>query len=432
MEPEKYKYLIIGGGAAGTSAADTIRQQDASGTIAIVSDEIHPLYSRVMLSKPSFFLGKIPFDQIWLKGKEWYDNNRIIFIGGKMAVSLDAKQKILVLSDGRQIGYEKLLLATGVRTKKWTVPGGDKKSIYSLRTLEDGQAIMEAIKTAKKTLVIGGGFIGFEMADLCKLAGLDTTMILRESYFWEPTLDRASGEMIETALQKSRIKIIKNSEVVEALGNKNVAGVVLKDGAKLDCEMIITGIGVVSPDLEFLQKEGIATRNSILSNEYMETSASDIWTAGDIAEYKDLLLEENIQLGNWVNAHEQGRIAGLNMAASSSAHATAGQSKTPFKFVSFYTTQGAGLTVAFVGDVRPLPNRQVVLRGSPEINSYARILIVDNPSTNSGREELVGATLINRSSELTTIAKLIENNVDVSAHISELSDPNFVLKQLLK
>lgn len=410
---ESFKYLIIGGGAAGTGAAETIRKEDPSGTIAIVSDEIHPLYSRVMLSKPNFFLGKIPFEQIWLKGKDWYETNKITFVGGRTAVGLDSDKKILTLDDNRQISYEKLLVATGVRTRTWTVPGSDKKGIYSLRTLEDGKAIMEGIKTAKRAVTIGGGFIGFEMADLMKLAGLETTMILREDYFWQPTLDEASGLMIEKALEKAGVKILKNSEVVEVIGDDSVKGVILKDGTKIECEMIITGIGVVPPPLDFLQEAGIQTKNAILANEYLETSAKDVWTAGDIAEYKDLLLEENIQLGNWVNAHEQGRVAGLGMAGK----------RTPFKFISFYTTQGVGVNIAFVGDSRLLPDRQVIQRGTPEINSYARLLVVG--------KELIGATMINRTGDMSTLSKLIENNIDISSHISELGDPNFDLKSLL-
>ena len=127
---ETYKYLIIGGGAAGTSCAETVRKEDPEGTIAIVSDEIHPLYSRVMLSKPNFFLGKIPFEKIWLKGKEWYEINKIVFIGGKMAIDLDAENKVLTLDDGKRISYDKLLVATGVRTRPWNVKGSDKKGIH--------------------------------------------------------------------------------------------------------------------------------------------------------------------------------------------------------------------------------------------------------------------------------------------------------------
>ena len=417
---ENYKYLIIGGGAAGTSAAETIRKADAEGTIAIISDEIHPLYSRVMLSKPNFFLGKIPFEQIWMKGLDWYDKNKISFLGGRTASGLDKQKKILTLSDGRQIGYQKLLLAMGVRTREWNVKGSDKKGIYSLRTLEDGKAIMDAIKTARHAVTIGGGFIGFEMADLMKLAGLETTMLLREGYFWQPTLDETSGKKIETALEKSGVKIIKNVTVKEVIGGENVEGVVLGDGTQIDCQMVICGIGVVPAPLEWLKLAGLNVANAILADEFLQTNLPDVWTAGDIAEYKDLLLEEQIQLGNWVNAHEQGRVAGQNMAASAEVP---GAEKIPFKFISFYTTQGAGVNIAFVGDARPLPDREIIKRGSPEMNSYCRILLVG--------KELVGATMINRTQELTTLSKLIEKNVDVSNHHTELSDPNFDLKTLL-
>lgn len=420
MQTEYYKYLIVGGGAAGTSAAETIRGNDPDGSVAIVSDEIHPLYSRVMLSKPNFFLGKIPFEQIWMKGVDWYEKNKIIFCGGKIVTGLDVKNKTVTLNDGQNIGYEKLLIATGVRPRTWGITGSDRKGIFSLRTLEDGKAIMDKIKTAKKAVVIGGGFIGFEMADLMHLAGLNTTMILREDYFWQPTLDEASGQMIEKALTNAGVTILKNSEVVEVLGQEYASGVVLKDGSKIDCDIIIIGIGVEPADLKWLENAGVETCHStsakttsaqgrsISANEFLETNIPDIWTAGDIAEYTDLLLEEKIQLGNWVNAHEQGRVAGLNMVGK----------KTPFKFVSFYTTTGVGTSVAFVGDARLLPDRLVIQRGSPEINSYCRILIVG--------KELVGATMINRISEMSTISKIIENNVDISEHKTELSDINFI------
>jgi NAD(P)H-nitrite reductase large subunit len=209
-------------------------------------------------------------------------------------------------------------------------------------------------------------------------------------------------------------------------GSEKIEGVVLKDGSKLECDMIICGIGVVPSSLDFAKGAGVEINKGILANEYLETSVQDVWTAGDIAEYKDLLLEENIQLGSWVNAHEQGHIAGLNMAAS---FPELNKVRTPFKFVSFYTTQGMGTSIAFVGDARPLPDRQIILRGSPEINSYARILI--DPTLNSGRKELVGATMINRIVDMPVISNLIRNNVDVSTHLSDLSDPNFDLKQLL-
>ncbi|MBU6426928.1 FAD-dependent oxidoreductase [Patescibacteria group bacterium] len=420
-----YKYIIIGGGAAGISAAETIRQNDKDGSMAVVSDEPYPMYSRVMLSKPNFFLGKIPFDQIYLKNKKWYADNKIDFLGSKRAIALNPEHKELDLDDGSHLHYEKLLIATGVKARKWNTEGSSKTGVHYLRSLEDGIGIMKAIKTAKKAVTIGGGFISFEMADLLKMAGLDTTMILRESYFWEPVLDEASGLMIENAMTNGGVKIIKNAEVTEVLGNELVEGVRLSGASKTDlqersvfdtlpCDLIICGIGVTN-GIQWLENSGVKTNRGISTNEFMETSVPDVWTAGDIAEYKDLLLEENIQMGNWVNATEQGRVAGSNMAASN---------KTPFKFVSFYTTSGFGISIAFVGDVSLGTDRTIVTRGSPEINSYARIILRNG--------EIEGATMINRSSEMNAISKMIEKNMKVADILEQLGDTNTDLKSLIR
>lgn len=397
---------------AGVTAAETIRQNDPAGTIGIVSDEPYMLYSRVMLSKPNFFLGKVDFDQVWMKGEEWYKERNIAFMGGKTVNGLDVTQKKVSTSDGSSISYEKLLIATGTATRKATMPGADKKGVHYLRSLEDGKGIMENIKTAKSAVTVGGGFIGFEMADLMQLAGLKTTVVLREPYFWDPMLDEVSGKMIETAMKKVGVNILHNTEITEITGGESVEGVVLKDGTKIPCEIVIFGIGTTS-HLDWAKSAGLDINRGIIANEFMETSVADVWTAGDIAEYKDLILQENVQMGNWVSAHEQGRVAGAGMSGK----------RQPFKFVSFYTTNGFGLIVAFVGDACPSPGRVVIPRGSPETNSYGRLILVNN--------EIEGATLINRIQEMGTISKLIEVNVDVSAHHAELADPSFDLRKLV-
>lgn len=124
---EKYKYLIIGGGVAGTTAAETLRGRDKDGSIAIVSDEPR-FYSRIMLSKPNFFLEKIPFDSVWLRKEGWYEENKIEFLEGAVAVKLDIKTKIVELKDGKILQYEKLLLATGGEARPWPLPEPIKKA----------------------------------------------------------------------------------------------------------------------------------------------------------------------------------------------------------------------------------------------------------------------------------------------------------------
>lgn len=409
---ETYKYLIVGGGVAGATAAETIRQTDKEGTVAIVSDEPYPLYSRVMLSKPTFFLGKIPFDSIYLKKPEWYVENKVAYLTGQKATALDGTTKVLTLADGSQLGYEKLLLAVGVDARLWGIPGSDKKGIHYLRTLDHGRDVIEHIKTAKKAIVIGGGFIGFEMADMLHMAGLEVTMLLREKYFWEPTLDENSGRMIEAALKKGGVTIVYESEVAEVLGGESVESVKLKDGTVLPCDLVMCGIGVTYP-IEWLRSSGLKLDRGIMADEYLLTNLPDVWTAGDVAQYHDVLLEETVLMGNWVNAREQGRVTALNMLGK----------KTMFRFISFYTTQGMGISIAFVGDTRVTPDRTVIVRGTPEANAYGRLILTGG--------KVLGATLMNRTREMNAISKLVDHNVDVSAHHAELADPTFELIKLV-
>ncbi|MEK7200580.1 MAG: FAD-dependent oxidoreductase, partial [Patescibacteria group bacterium] len=404
---EEYKYLIIGGGVAGTTATETLRQNDKDGSIAIVSDEPYIFYSRIMLSKPNFFLGKIPFDNIWLRKKEWYEQNKIIFLSREIAVKLNSQAKTVELKSGKILKYQKLLIATGGEAKTWNLPEGDKKGVCYLRDLNQAKELIGNVETAKKAVVIGSGFVSFEMGEMMRLVGLEVTLIMREPYYWYPLLDEESGKMVEDAMENGGVKILRNSEVAEIKGDQKIEGVILKNGEKINCDLALVGIGLVC-NLDWVKNAGVEIKCGILANEYLETNIPDIYTAGDVAEFNDLVLGEKIQLGNWVNAQMQGRTVALNMLGK----------HQPFKFVSFYTAQGFGLNIAMSGDVRIKPEYKIIKRDSPEINSFARIIV-------DGNDEIIGATFINRTQDMSVINKLIETNFKISDHESELADINF-------
>lgn len=422
MQEQRYKYVIIGGGVAGTTAAETLRQHDKESGIAIVSDEPR-MYSRIMLSKLNFFLGKIPFDSIWLREEKWYTENKIDFIGDSLAIKLDAQNKTVEIKpassasgDSRILQYEKLLLAIGGEARKWPLPGADKKGICYLRDLSEAKELIENVKTAKQAIAIGSGFVSFEMCEMMRMAGLEVTLIMREPYYWHPLLDEESSKIIEAALEKGGVKILRNAEVAEILGGEKIEGVVLKDGTKIDCQLALIGIGLEC-HLNWLKEAGIETNRGIIANEYLETNLPDIYTAGDVAEFNDLVLGERVQLGNWVNAQMQGRVSANNMIGG----------KKPFKMVSFYTCIGFGLNIAMSGDVRVKNNCKIIKRGSSassETEGFARIIIDCN-------NEIVGATFINRSKDLIPINKLIENNFKITNFESQLVNVDFDLKQLL-
>ena len=413
MTSDTITYLIIGGGVAGTTAAETLRKKDPTGSIAIVSDEPYRLYSRIMLSKPNFFLGKIAFDQVWLKKESWYEENAVKLIASRRAVELDPARKTVKLDDGTSLKYEKLLLAIGGVARKLALPGSDLGGVFVLRSLDDAKGIIERTRAIKRAASIGGGFVSFEMRDMLRLANVDVTLIIREPYYWQNLLDETSGLMIEEALEKGGVRIIKNAQVERIEGAGTVESIVLKDGMRVPAEMIIAGIGLFCP-LDWLKSAGVSVGRGIVTNEYFETNIPSVWAAGDAAEFNDLILGETIQLGNWVNAQMQGRVAALNMAGS----------REPFRLVSFYTTQGFGITIGFVGDVRPESDRLIIPRGSKEMNSYARIIVKDG--------EVIGATFINKAAELGAVSKIIERDIKVEGKEKELGDPSFNLASLVQ
>lgn len=408
-----FRYLIVGGGIAGTTAAETLRKAEPDATIAIISDEPYPFYSRVLLSKPAFLTGKQEFDTVWMKTPEWYTEQHIEFFGGRRATALDAGTKTLTLDNGDVFGYEKLLLAIGVHSRQWTISGAEKKGVHYLRTLDHAKGIIHDLKEGKKhAVMIGSACVTFEVAEILRSFDIEVTEVMRENYFWEPTLSESEAAIVERHLVDHGVKIIRNTEVAEVLGGENVEGVLLNDGTTIACDTIFAFIGVVIPT-EWLESSGIALEKGIIANEYLETSLPDVYAAGDVARFNDVILHDRVMMGNWMNAREQGHLVAENMQGA----------RKPFQLVSFHSSHGFGNMVGFAGDTRALPDRTYIFRGDPTSDSYGRIILRGNV--------IVGATMVNRTPELGTIVKLITGQVDVSAKHNELTDANVDLKTLI-
>ncbi|MBP9750197.1 MAG: FAD-dependent oxidoreductase, partial [Candidatus Pacebacteria bacterium] len=362
---QHYTYVIIGGGIAGTTAAETIRKTDKEGKIAIVSDEPHTLYSRVLLSKPGWVLGEQPFDNVWLKNAEWYTENNIHLFKGLTAVELDTDQKRVTLSDGDVLAYAKLLLATGAHNRPWNVPGADKKGVHYLRTVDDAKALCEIAQGAPKhVIMIGSACVSFEIIEILHSRGFKVTEVMREKYFFEPQLSSEEVAPIERTLQEKGIEIIREAEIERVLGNGQVTGVHLADGRGIACDYILPFIGV-ELSVEWLKSAGIATHKGIYANQYLETNVPDVWTAGDTAENWDSALGETVIMGNWMSARLQGEVAGKNMV---------GPERTAFEQVSFHTSHGFGFQMGWVGDVRPLADRTIVHIPVEKPDDHCRIV----------------------------------------------------------
>ena len=416
---QQFKYLIIGAGVAGTTAAETIRSLDTEGAIALVGDEPYPFYSRIALSKENYMLKRMTEEQVvWLKKESFYTDKNITYLKGVTATGLDAAKKQVPLSNGEVLQYEKLLLAVGGTPRHWTLPGSDKKGIYYLRTLDDARAVMTEFETLKEGLLIGGGFITFELCDIMIKRNIKPTVMLREPYYWANLLDETSGRLIEDYLKKGGVEIFYEEEVVEAYGDDHVDGIKTNKGRKIPTHFISVGIGIVDRHEPF-KASGLEIKKGIVTNQYLETNLPDIWAAGDCAEYTDVILGERVQLGNWANAMMHGRTAAMNMMASTGSPQA---KKTEYCTLSAYTTQGLGLAICFVGDVFVTPDKEVLKRGSRASGKYTRLMV------KGGR--VIGATQLNMTPELPWISKLITSQRDISAIKDKLTDPAQDLRAL--
>lgn len=408
---KNFTFVIIGAGVAGTTAAETLRGLDAQASIALVGDEPHIFYSRIALSKENYMLKKLTEDSVWLKKESFYTDKNIAYFKGVTATGLDTAKKEVPLSNGEVLHYDKLLIAVGGTPRRWTIPGSDKKGIYYLRTLDDARAVMWEFETIKEGLLIGGGFITFELCDIMIKRNIKPVVMLREPYYWANLLDEESGRMIEDVLKKSGVEIFYEEEVVEVLGDDHVDGVKTNKGRKFPTHFISVGIGIIDRIAPF-KPSGIATKKGILTDAYMQTNLPDVWAAGDCAQYHDVILNEQVQLGNWANAMMHGRTAAMNMSGK----------KSEYRTLSAYTTQGLGLAICFVGDVFVTPDKEVIKRGSRASGKFTRLIVKD--------KRIIGATQLNMTPELPWISRLITDQRDISSLKDKLADPMQDLRAL--
>ena len=408
-------YLIIGGGVAGTTSAEFIRMNDPNGSITIVMEEPEILYSRVML--PHYLRDQIPFERLYVRKQEQYDEKNIELSKGTRADKIDTRNKKIYLIGGQEIEYKKLLVASGGKVNKLSVPGGDLKGITYLRTIQDVKEVKELMNIAKGGVVIGGGFIGIEYAQSFVKAKLKTICIIREPYFWSNVVGENSGRLINKILQTNGVEIITQDQVKEFVGNGSLRLVRTEKGKEIQSEIAGVGVGI-HVDLDHLKRSGLNINKGVITDEYLETETQDVWAAGDIAEFYDVIFDKHHQLGNWSNAAAQGKVVGPNMVVG-----WGGEGREKFTTVSTYTISIFGGTFSFLGDSVPDPQTELIERGSVEEGKLGRLHIKNGI--------LVGASLINLSSDRNGASALIKGRVKITESKNKLSDINFSLNNLL-
>jgi len=311
------KYIIVGAGLAGGSAVDGIREVDKDGSILLVGAEKHNPYHRPPLSKQLWSKKKSPSD-IFLHDAAHYDSLGAQVLLNTQIVDIDGRNKSATDNSGRVHQFEKLLIATGGAPRRLPIPGGDLPGLLYYRTMDDYMSLEPQVEGAK-ALIIGGGFIGSEMAASLHQRGAHVTILFPEPYLVHRVFPERLG-MALTELYRGRgIEIITEDQ--PAAIEQSAEGYVTKTkkGREIVADAVLVGIGI-APGVELADRAGITVENGIVIDEHLCSSHPDVFAAGDNANFPYEALGQRMRVEHWDNAMEQGKLAGRNMAGAAEAY----------------------------------------------------------------------------------------------------------------
>ena len=300
------KYIVLGGGmVAGYAAKELAKRGLSSGELMIISGDDALPYERPPLSK-GFLSGKDKEADILIKPSEWYGQQGIGVKLNTVIRDVDLKKRSLRASSGEAFEFEYLLIATGARARKLDCPGSDLRNVFYLRSLDDSRNIRQSTEGAKRAAVIGGGFIGMEVASVLAQKNIETTLIIREDRVWSRVFTPAMSEFFAGYYTRRGVRLLQQETVIRLEGKDRVDSVVLSSGSKVSCDMVIVGVGAV-PVTELFAETGLGIDNGIMVNEYLETSQTGVFAAGDVANYFDGIFDKRRRLEHWDNAVSQGQ-----------------------------------------------------------------------------------------------------------------------------
>ncbi len=398
------RYVVLGNGIAGQTCAEDLRKADADASITIIAAEKHPLYNRVAL--PRYLRGQVRREKVFMRTAEQSAQQNIDIHFETWATEVDFREKVVHTNRDQEFGYDAILIATGGRPKPPPWPGSDEVSAcIGFQTLDDTDAIIEKADASERVLVMGGSFIGYELAEgvsYRKKANL--TWIMRGPWFLRYVLDEEGGKLCRQLGEAQGVQFIISDEVQKfsRMNGRYLAETV--NGEKVEFDLLTYGVG-----LDYYTepaRNGAELKNGIVTDSKLRTSAPDAYAAGDIAVFYDLMVERHNQMGTWDNAEAHGKVAARNMAGADE----------DFFDVPTYTTTMFGSTLAVMGvtpDVQP--GLESVRTFSFEEKFYRKLFFKD--------DRLVGAIMIGPPKGRKKLIEIMRSRQTIERPKQELLDP---------
>lgn len=352
MTTHDKRYVIIGNGVAGTTAAETLRKNDPNCSIHLLTNEAYPLYNRVSL--PRFLQGVLVEQKVMIRDFAWHEQRNIQLVTGTLVTGIHTDERVVVTDTGQHLPYDALLVASGGWANPLQVPGvQDTKHIYNFVTLDDTKTIIARMLDSRTALAFGGSFISYELCDGFAVRKLNTTWLMRGPYWLRSALDPDGGEVVDNIAKKFGVEVIHGDEIESVVPKNGVPSYVkTKKGRTIQADLIGVGLGITL-NTKILESTPVEVRHGVIVNEYLETNVPGVYAAGDVAEFFDPTINAHHTMGTWDNALAHGRIVGTNMAGG----------HQPYIDVPTYTSPLFDVNIAVVGTAES---------NNPELTNIAR------------------------------------------------------------
>ena len=399
--------VVIGAGEAGGQTAISLRQQGFQGRVIVIGDEAYVPYERPPLSK-AFLAGETEMERMYMRGSDFYPENNIELRLSTRVDSIDRKGKSVTLANGETLAYDKLMIATGGRVRKMNCPGADLTGVHYLRNIDDVMGFRDGVVAGKNLVIVGGGYIGLEVAAVAVKRGCNVTVIETTPRVLSRVVSPEMSAFYTDVHTQAGVKILTSTTVTAFSGHGKVEGVVCGGGKTIPADLVIVGIGII-PNVEMAQTIGLPTDNGIVVDEFARTEDADIYSAGDCTNHPNDMLGRRLRLESVPNALSQGKAAALHMLAKPEKY-----SEIPWFWSDQYDLK---LQMTGIND----PGDEVVIRGSMAERKFSACYLRDGV--------LVAVNAVNMSKDFLQSKKLIAAKVKVDP--AKLADASVALKDLV-
>ena len=386
VEQDRRDFVIVGAGAAGYMAAQTLREEGFAGRLVVVSREMKQPYDRPNLSK-DYLAGEADPDWMPLRSRDFYRTHDIELLLGKTVTALDSERQFLELSDGGRISYDALLLTSGGKPRTIEVPGAELRNVMDLRSFRSADQIIDAAGKSTRAVIVGSGFIAMETAASLRGRNLPVTVVSPESVPFGEKFGKEIGAFFMRHHEGIGVRFRLGSRVELLEGDDKVEHLLLENGDRLAADLVIFGIGV-EPATGYIGNLDLNEDGSIAVDQYLR-AADKVFAAGDIARYTDWRTGRSSRIEHWRSAMQQGRTAALNMLGHDE----------PYRSIPFFWTKQAGLSFKYVGHAETWDD--VIIEGSLDENEFLAYYIEN--------DDVLAVAGNNRDAQLAAMEELMRD-----------------------